>query len=512
MEDLDGTALYAVLGILPAATGPEIKKAYRDLARRHHPDKGGDSIIFGKIQHAYEVLSDRKRRQVYDTWAKELQFRYVRPATGGPMGGEDVLLDEFESLGLKCDPATQLVVTCEVCRRPATKQCWTCGMDICEFCTLKRHWKDGVPLHWPLINSNHMAEKLAQRELEKKRIDDAKRLALEDPHYRSERELRDIRSFKQVAQELLKREDRKRLYDLRLARFYMWAQTEAYVFIACMIPTGYSDKELVVECDGTSLLVQSEGSPALIDRQLAYSIDYNRPLETMKTEDNRICTIALPKSEVGSRWTKLFHGDPDGVRCMVQPYTLFESDDDVSLHFELPFWIDPEDVMVKFTEHQVRVHVRNTMDVRRTYWRNVEEEARRRDYRVVEVEECCWSLEEDTDVNGEKCKLLVLTLVRPPPTEEEVQFKKGRRQDNRAASRYGSLVADQGYRFFADDEDEFGLEDVLQALCFLESGVTYVPPKPWHRDQSALGIWVNTASALPPGPRSLLKRLKLRSG
>lgn len=32
-------------------------------------------------------------------------------------------------------------MTCEVCRRPATKQCWTCGMSICEFCTLKRHWK-----------------------------------------------------------------------------------------------------------------------------------------------------------------------------------------------------------------------------------------------------------------------------------------------------------------------------------------------------------------------------------
>lgn len=56
-------------------------------------------------------------------------------------GGEDVLLDEYEGLGLHCDPQTQLVVTCEVCRRPATKECWTCGMQICEFCTLKRHWK-----------------------------------------------------------------------------------------------------------------------------------------------------------------------------------------------------------------------------------------------------------------------------------------------------------------------------------------------------------------------------------
>ena len=59
-------------------------------------------------------------------------------------GGEDLLLAEFEGLGLHCDPQTQLVVTCEVCRRPATKECWTCGMKICEFCTLKRHWKVGL--------------------------------------------------------------------------------------------------------------------------------------------------------------------------------------------------------------------------------------------------------------------------------------------------------------------------------------------------------------------------------
>ena len=56
-------------------------------------------------------------------------------------GGEDILLKEFDGMGLHCDPLTQLVVTCEVCRRPSNKECWTCGMKICDFCTLKRHWK-----------------------------------------------------------------------------------------------------------------------------------------------------------------------------------------------------------------------------------------------------------------------------------------------------------------------------------------------------------------------------------
>ena len=54
-----------------------------------------------------------------------------------------------------------------------------------------------------------------------------------------------------------------------------------------------------------------------------------------------------------------------------------------------------------------------------------EEESRRRDYRVIEAGECLWSLEDDVDAAGERCKLLMLTLARPEPTEEEVTWKKG---------------------------------------------------------------------------------------
>lgn len=53
-------------------------QAYRDLAKRLHPDKGGNADDFGKLQHAFEILSDPQKRGVYDAWAKELQFRYVR--------------------------------------------------------------------------------------------------------------------------------------------------------------------------------------------------------------------------------------------------------------------------------------------------------------------------------------------------------------------------------------------------------------------------------------------------
>ncbi len=56
-------------------------QAYRALAKVHHPDKGGDPARFSRIQQAFEVLSDPQQREVYDQWARNLQFRYVRGAT-----------------------------------------------------------------------------------------------------------------------------------------------------------------------------------------------------------------------------------------------------------------------------------------------------------------------------------------------------------------------------------------------------------------------------------------------
>ena len=57
---------YQRLGVSKDATPEEIKRAYRDLARQHHPDKGGDAEKFKSIQEAAEVLTDERRRQEYD--------------------------------------------------------------------------------------------------------------------------------------------------------------------------------------------------------------------------------------------------------------------------------------------------------------------------------------------------------------------------------------------------------------------------------------------------------------
>ena len=58
--------MYDVLGLTRDATADDIKKAYRKLAREHHPDKGGDPEKFKKVQEAYEVLSDPEKRQNFD--------------------------------------------------------------------------------------------------------------------------------------------------------------------------------------------------------------------------------------------------------------------------------------------------------------------------------------------------------------------------------------------------------------------------------------------------------------
>ena len=57
---------YQTLGVDRSASDADIKKAYRKLASRNHPDKGGDTQKFQEIQSAYETLSDPVKRQQHD--------------------------------------------------------------------------------------------------------------------------------------------------------------------------------------------------------------------------------------------------------------------------------------------------------------------------------------------------------------------------------------------------------------------------------------------------------------
>ena len=61
--------LYAILGVAPNASDEDIKKVYRSLAMRYHPDRNqapGAEARFKAVTKAYEILSDRSKRGEYD--------------------------------------------------------------------------------------------------------------------------------------------------------------------------------------------------------------------------------------------------------------------------------------------------------------------------------------------------------------------------------------------------------------------------------------------------------------
>jgi DnaJ family protein A protein 2 len=71
-KNVDSTRFYTILGVGKDASSEEIRKAYRKLAAKLHPDKeGGSQEKFQELQAAYEILSDPEKKQVYDKYGEE---------------------------------------------------------------------------------------------------------------------------------------------------------------------------------------------------------------------------------------------------------------------------------------------------------------------------------------------------------------------------------------------------------------------------------------------------------
>lgn len=80
---------YKILGVEKSASQEEIKKAFRKLAHKHHPDKkGGDETKFKEINEAFQIIGDDTKRKQYDQFGADFE---QQGGFGGGMGWEDFM-------------------------------------------------------------------------------------------------------------------------------------------------------------------------------------------------------------------------------------------------------------------------------------------------------------------------------------------------------------------------------------------------------------------------------------
>ena len=85
---------YSTLGVSKGATAETIKRAYKDQAKKHHPDRGGDANKFAEISNAYDILKDPDKRAYYDqTGSTDPHTVFTQQRQG--FGFEDIFASMF---------------------------------------------------------------------------------------------------------------------------------------------------------------------------------------------------------------------------------------------------------------------------------------------------------------------------------------------------------------------------------------------------------------------------------
>ncbi len=100
-KQLDNSKYYDLLKVEKTASMDEIRKSYFKLAKTNHPDRGGDKDKFQAIQGAYEILSDKEKRDLYDKYGEE----GIKEGGGGHAHGMDDILAQM--MGMRRPRAQQ---------------------------------------------------------------------------------------------------------------------------------------------------------------------------------------------------------------------------------------------------------------------------------------------------------------------------------------------------------------------------------------------------------------------